>query len=103
MSDEDASKLSKDDMYKVLYERIVNNAEEAESGQKKSNAQSEKMCWNCGYWLSFMAKITEQIEYLGVLRLIWLVVCCKTQCVACNIIQNLLFIVNAGRADMKDR
>ena len=75
-------------MYKILYESIAKAAMEQEegdgqemgeidpkSGQEKSKSKGEGMCWNKGYWLSFMANIVKQISYLGVLRLIWSVLC----------------------------
>ena len=84
MSVKDASSHTKDQMYKILYESIAKAAMEQEegdgqemgeidpkSGQEKSKSKGEGMCWNKGYWLSFMANIVKQISYLGVLRLIW--------------------------------
>ena len=34
-------------------------------------AKDESMCWKKGNWLSFTANIASQIEYLGMLLLIW--------------------------------
>jgi hypothetical protein len=42
---------------------------EPNSQNKKS--KSENMCWNRGNWLSFMANIVAQIDYLGALHLLW--------------------------------
>ena len=42
---------------------------EPHSQNKKS--KSENMCWNRGNWLSFMANIVTQIDYLGALHLLW--------------------------------
>ena len=93
MSDKDASSCTKEEMYEILYERIAKAAMEQEegdgqemseidpkSGQKKGKSKGEGMCWNKGYWLSFMANIVEQISYLGVLRLIWSVLCHEKMC-----------------------
>ena len=43
------------------------------SGSTNAKSKKEKMCWNKGNWLSFMANIARQIEYLGPLHLIWYV------------------------------
>jgi len=37
----------------------------------KENAKKESMCWNKGNWLSFTTNIADQIDYLGMLHLIW--------------------------------
>ena len=83
MSDQDAKTVTKEGMYEILYNRMLEEQERqyegevgdnnvgTDSGVKKIKAKSEKMCWNSGYFLSFMANIVEQIEYMGVLRLIW--------------------------------
>ena len=44
------------------------------SGSTNAKSKKEKMCWNKGNWLSFMANIARQIEYLGPLHLIWYVI-----------------------------
>ena len=93
MSVEDASSHTKEEMYEILHESIAKAAMEREegdgqemgeidpkSGQEKSKSKGEGMCWNKGYWLSFMANIVEQISYLGVLRLIWSVLCHEIMC-----------------------
>jgi len=36
-----------------------------------ASPKKETLCWNYGNWLSFMANISEQIDYLGSLRWIW--------------------------------
>jgi len=33
--------------------------------------KAENMCWARWNWLSFMANMAEQVEYLGQLHLIW--------------------------------
>ena len=63
-------------MYEFLYKQILEAESKAEEGRPAGQGvtkqnKSEKMCWNKGYWLSFMANIVEQVAYLGVLRLIW--------------------------------
>ena len=84
MSVEDASSHTKEEMCEILYKSIAKAAMEREegdgqemgkidpkSGQEKSKSKGKGMCWNKGYWLSFMANIVKQISYIGVLRLIW--------------------------------
>ena len=39
--------------------------------EEAASARSEKMCWNKGNWMTFMANISKQIAYLGQLHLIW--------------------------------
>ena len=43
------------------------------SGSTNAKSKKEKMCWNKGNWLSFVVNIARQIEYLGLLYLIWYV------------------------------
>ena len=38
---------------------------------QKKKSKSDDMCWNRGNWLSFMANIVAQIDYLGALHLLW--------------------------------
>ena len=47
----------------------LNSENEPNSQNKKF--KSENMCWNRGNWLSFMANIVAQIDYLGALHLLW--------------------------------
>ena len=44
-------------------------APENEPNSKNKESKSENMCWNRGNWLSFMANIVAQIDYLGALHL----------------------------------
>ena len=39
--------------------------------EEAASARTEKMCWNKGNWMTFMANISKQIAYLGQLHLIW--------------------------------
>lgn len=41
------------------------------SGGATTQSKREPMCWNRGNWLSYMANISSQIDYLGPLGLIW--------------------------------
>lgn len=47
-----------------------NDIDEQNDGTTRT-AKSEKMCWNKGNWLSFLENIGAQIDYLGILRLIY--------------------------------
>jgi hypothetical protein len=33
--------------------------------------KGETMCWNKGNWLSFTTNIADQIDYMGMLHLLW--------------------------------
>ncbi len=39
--------------------------------QEESNNNDKRMCWNKGNWLSFLANISAQMDYLGPLPWIW--------------------------------
>ena len=73
LTGEKVTENSKDQLHHLLYEVVIpdedkpSGAEDANAGSKKK----EKMCWNRGNWLSFMAEIARQILYLGPRRLIW--------------------------------
>jgi len=68
---------SKDELHCKLHDMMIPyegkvRAEQECNGESSSNCNSEEMCWNKGNWLSFMANISAQIDYLGPLHLIWL-------------------------------
>jgi hypothetical protein len=70
----------KDDLLVQLSDQVIHIDEEDSSNvdvgddgetiQTKTKKR-EKMCWNKGNWLSFMAEISEQIDNLGQLYHIW--------------------------------
>lgn len=68
----------KSDLQSKLFGRILSRPissegepSETDATMTTTNPKSEKMCWNKGNWLSFLAVIGEQVEYLGSLRNIW--------------------------------
>ena len=73
LTGEKVTENSKDQLHHLLYEVVIpdedkpSGAEDANAGSKKK----EKMCWNRGNRLSFMAENSRQIHHLGPLRLIW--------------------------------
>ena len=60
----------KDELIKLIYAGI-DGVDISGTSATVTQQQSETMCWNRGNWVSFMANISEQIEYLGPLHLIW--------------------------------
>ena len=67
----------KDDLFLLLRQTVVPDATDTtttnqeDAGGTATKPKVEKMCWNKGNWLSFMANIARQIDYLGPLHLIW--------------------------------
>ena len=64
-------------LFKVILEGSQTEVEvnpiapENEPDSQNKKSKSENMCWNRGNWLSFMANIVAQIDYLGALHLLW--------------------------------
>lgn len=58
-----------------LFENIighsVDGAQEIHQEGPSTNPKQEDRCWFRGNWLSFMAEIAAQIQYLGPLHLLW--------------------------------
>ena len=53
----------------ALLVSIIKNMGHGAIFEKK--VQPPAMCWNHGYWLTFVTNIADQIQHLGPLRLIW--------------------------------
>ena len=74
---------SKDVLMKRILDHIIppedDSSESDGDGDNENGSQEpmakrakrEKRCWNKGNWVSFLANISRQIVYLGVLALIW--------------------------------
>ena len=71
----------KEDLQKRVCTHLMSNSEDMDVRANTTNdgvdgpsivqSKSETKCWNHGNWLSFMANISGQIEYIGQLPLIW--------------------------------
>ena len=75
MSETEGSSYTKDKLYEKIHQELELGTEDDTDGVAANSApkkrKKEKRCWNAGYWLSYMARISGQIAYLGHLRLIW--------------------------------
>ena len=73
--EEECEKMLKDDLLKMVCGYVLPELDNANVDNNTNDEQNEpkveKMCWNAGNWVSFMANISEQIKYLGSLSLIW--------------------------------
>ena len=56
---------TKVEIQRLLFNHISGREEDEEDENQKS------MCWNKGAWVSLTTNVADQIEYLGVLILIW--------------------------------
>ena len=73
--EEEWGKILKDDLLKMVCGYVLPDLDNASIdnniNDEPNESKVEKMCWNAGNWVSFMANISEQIKYLGSLSLIW--------------------------------
>ena len=65
----------KDILIQLVHETFLRNDDDAsndEAPEEWSGVEKvENMCWVRENWLSFMANMADQVEYLGQLHLIW--------------------------------
>ena len=65
----------KDDLLRVVHDAFWSDDENASNDEAPEEwhgvEKEENMCWVRGNWLSFMANMSTQVQYLGQLHLIW--------------------------------
>jgi hypothetical protein len=66
----------KEDLFVQLHNIVIpddanDSADEEGNNETHTKQKKERMCWNKGNWLSYMAEISIQIDHLGNLHLIW--------------------------------
>ena len=66
----------KDVLIQLVHEAFWSGDDDADDDDETPDEwcgieKAENMCWARGNWLSFMANMAEQVEYLGQLHLIW--------------------------------
>ena len=73
--EEEYKKMLKDDLLKMVCGHVLPELDNANvensTNDEQNKAKAEKLCWNGGIWVTFMANISGQIKYLGQLSLIW--------------------------------
>ncbi len=73
LSNEKIEEKTKDELHCKLYDLVIPDEDKPNTAEDDNVASStkEKMCWNKGNWLTYMAEISRQINYLGPRPLIW--------------------------------
>jgi len=74
LSDLDSSDKTRIELENMLRNSILTEYTDLSNGGGGSGAggeEVEKKCWNKGNWLSILTNIASQIQYLGILTLLW--------------------------------
>ena len=65
----------KDTLLRVVHDAFWSDDDDASNDEAPEEwhgiEKAENMCWVRGNWLSFMANMSTQVQYLGKLHLIW--------------------------------